>query len=135
MVFKQPLTFPATGDLATLPEGPAALPELAGVRQVLVEKSSVDPFRNRNLRRLLELLQITDCVVYGLVTEVAVRHACVGLLQLGYRVHLVTDAIREISEPIARRARNELVRDGARLLESTALLESSWEPWHGTTVR
>ena len=119
----------------TLPENTAMLPGLDGVKQVLVEKSTVDCFRNRNLTRLLAAVAPADCVVYGVATEVAVRHAAMGLLRLGYRVRMVTDAIQGICEPIARRARNEFVRDGGELVESTAWQTDRLGPRYGTTVR
>jgi nicotinamidase/pyrazinamidase len=111
----------------TLPEGTVFLPRLDAVKQVLVEKSSVDCFRNRNLARLLTTLGVTDCVVYGVAAEVAVRHAAMGLLQLGVRVQLVTDALGQVNDSIARRARHEFVRDGGQLIESTVLVAD-----HGT---
>jgi nicotinamidase/pyrazinamidase len=120
---------------ATLPEGTAVLPGLDGVKQVLVEKSSVDCFRNRNLTRLLTTLGVTNCAVYGVAAEVAVRHAAMGLLQLGVRVQLVTDAVGQVNESIARRARNEFVRDGGLLIESTALVSAPPDVPYGTTVR
>jgi len=120
---------------ATLPEGTDFLPRLDGVKQVLVEKSSVDYFRNRNLTRLLTTLGVTNCAVYGVAAEEAVRHAAMGLLQLGVRVHLVTDAVGQVNESIARRARNEFVRDGGLLIESTALVSARPDVHYGTTVR
>ena len=113
---------------ATLPENTAMLPALTGIKQVLVEKSTVDCFRNRNLARLLAHLGVTDCAVYGVATEVAVRHAAMGLVRLGYRVQLVTDAIQDLSEPIARRTRAELARDGGILTDSTALVSRTLAP-------
>ena len=121
--------------VATLPEGPAMPPGLGGVQQVLVEKSSVDCFTNRNLTRLLASLGVSHCVVYGVATEVAVRHAALGLLWLGYRVTLVADAIQGISQPIVRRTLADFLNQGGALLESTALMLSDQPPMYGTTVR
>lgn len=118
----------------TMPETAAALPGLDGARQVLVEKSSVDCFQSRQLERLLAALGETECVVYGLATEVAVRHAVMGLLQRGYRVHLLTDAILGLSEPMARRALAEFARGGCILSKSTDWLGAETPASSGTTV-
>jgi nicotinamidase/pyrazinamidase len=119
---------------ATLLEGRAVLAEgagaaftaLAGAQQVLVEKSTVDCFRNRNLGPYLAALGATGFVLYGVATEVAVRHAALGLLRLGHDVQLVSDAIQGIDEPMARRTFAEFARGGGRLVESTGLVPSAW---------
>ncbi len=105
----------------TLPEGAAVIPSLDRISQVLLEKTAVDCFRNRNLLRLLTGLGAPRCFVYGVAAEVAVHHAAKGLLRFGCEVHLVTDAIQEINAPIARHAQADFVRDGGHLVESTAL--------------
>ena len=105
----------------TLPEGSAIIPNLDRIGQVLIEKTAVDCFRNRNLMRLLTGVGAQRCFVYGVAAEVAVHHAAKGLLRFGCEVHLVTDAIQEINASIARRAQTDFVRDGGHLVESTAL--------------
>lgn len=113
----------------TLPEGPAIIPSLDRISQLLIEKTAVDCFRNRNLIRLLTGFGGPPrCVVYGVAAEVAVHHAAMGLLRFGCEVHLVTDAIQEINVAIARRAQADFVRDGGHLVESTALRLRLSEP-------
>ncbi len=112
----------------TLPENTSIIPCLDGIGQVLIEQTSVDCFRNRNLVRLLTGLGVTRCVVYGVAAEIAVHHAAMGLLRFGCEVHLVTDAIAEINGTIARRARADFVRDGGHLLGSTAVATRLTEP-------
>ncbi len=97
----------------------------SGVQQVLVAKSTVDCFTNRNLTRWLASLSVSHWLVYGVATEVAVRHAALGLLRLGYRVTLVADAIQGISQPIVRRTLADIQSRGGALLESTALMSSA----------
>jgi nicotinamidase/pyrazinamidase len=65
--------------------------------QIIVEKQNVDCFTNPNLTPLLEILKADRVVVYGVVAEVCVQYAAVGLLQTGAQVELVTDAIKSLS--------------------------------------
>jgi nicotinamidase/pyrazinamidase len=81
----------------TVPVGPlAALPD-DGV-QVLLEKHTFDCFTNPALGMLLGGFKVDSCVVYGVVTEVCVADAVMGLLDTGRPVRLVTDAIQHLSE-------------------------------------
>jgi nicotinamidase/pyrazinamidase len=67
--------------------------------ELVIEKQRFDVFTgNRNAEELLRRLlpAYRDVVVYGVYTEVCVRDAVNGLLRLGARVHVVTDAIADI---------------------------------------
>lgn len=65
--------------------------------QIIVEKQKLDAFTNPNLAPLIELLRADRYVLYGVVTELCVQCAAFGLLQLGQRVELVTDAIKSVN--------------------------------------
>jgi nicotinamidase/pyrazinamidase len=73
-------------------------PSISGAQQILLEKQHVDCFTNPNLTRVLQLLGADRYVVYGVVTEVCVKFAAMGLLQTGKRVELVDDAIRSLCD-------------------------------------
>jgi len=80
---------------------PAVLSSQAGATvepgpQIIVEKQHTDCFTNPNLSALLASLQVDRYLVYGVVSEICVRFAALGLLKTGARVELVTDAIRHI---------------------------------------
>src|SRR5512132_2651911 len=77
---------PASTLLASRTGVPCATPvdTFARARQYILEKTHVDAFTNRNLLRLLEALGAERYVVYGVVTEICVRHAAMGLLRLGH---------------------------------------------------
>lgn len=66
--------------------------------QIIVEKQKLDVFTNPNLRPLLEALNPSRYVLYGVVTELCVRCAALGLLETGAQVQLVTDAIKSLTE-------------------------------------
>jgi nicotinamidase/pyrazinamidase len=72
--------------------------DVQGARQILLEKQSVDCFTNPNLPELLDVLVAERCVVYGVVTEICVKNAAMGLLKSGRRVELVTDAVRSLDD-------------------------------------
>jgi nicotinamidase/pyrazinamidase len=69
-----------------------------GARQILLEKQSVDCFTNANLPALLQILGAERCIVYGVVTEICVKNAAMGLLKSGRKVTLVTDAVRSLDD-------------------------------------
>jgi len=72
--------------------------DVADARQILLEKQSVDCFTNPNLPALLDQLGVESCVVYGVVAEICVKNAALGLLRSGRRVTLVTDAVRGLDD-------------------------------------
>lgn len=74
--------------------------------QIQLEKQHTDCFTNPNLDPLLRLLNAERYVVYGVVAEICVQQAVLGLLQRGSRVELVTDAVRSLDQAKG----NELLR-------------------------
>ncbi len=72
-------------------------------QQIVIEKQKLDCFSNPKLRLLLKELAAERYVVYGLVSELCVKCAALGLLETGARVELVTDAIVCL-DPAAERA-------------------------------
>jgi nicotinamidase/pyrazinamidase len=111
----------------TVPNKPG-LPALEGIEQILLEKQALDCFTNVNLNELLEQLSAHSvrrgterppesltprraglrcalsqwragrCVVYGVVTEICVARAAMGLLKTGRRVELAMDAVCSLSD-------------------------------------
>jgi nicotinamidase/pyrazinamidase len=89
--------------------------DLAGARQIIVEKQTVDVFQARNLSRVIEKLGGDACVVYGVVTEICVLYAVRGLLRMGRRVTVVTDAVETLRKEDSERALAEFRSGGAAL--------------------
>lgn len=81
----------------TIPNTPG-LPEFDAAQQFLLEKQSLDCFTSVNLAALLKRLAGERYVVYGVVTEICVKFAAMGLLKTGARVELVTDAVRSLND-------------------------------------
>jgi nicotinamidase/pyrazinamidase len=101
--------------------------DLKNARQILLEKQSVDCFSNPNLPALLERLGAEHCVVYGVVTEICVKNAALGLLKSGRSVEVVTDAVRSMDETKSARFFQEFLAAGGELTE---VLRVSGSPRH-----
>ena len=81
---------------------------LNGAQQIILEKQTIDAFATRSLRHVLEALDAGTFVVYGVVTEICVRHMARGLLAAGKSVVVVADAVRALSEEKASLALEEI---------------------------
>ena len=79
--------------------------------QIIFEKVTTDAFLNPKLAPLLAELAAERYVVYGVVTEVCVRFAALGLLKTGARVELVQDAVKELTSA----ARDQFLQEFAAL--------------------
>ncbi|MCS7043782.1 MAG: cysteine hydrolase [Bryobacteraceae bacterium] len=71
-------------------------PDCTLTGQIVLNKQSVDCFTIPGLPDLLAQLRVEHAVVYGVVTEICVKHAVFGLLDRGIRVTLVEDAVRAL---------------------------------------
>jgi nicotinamidase/pyrazinamidase len=91
------------------------LPDTAGAQQILLEKQALNCFTNVNLKGLLERLGAERYVIYGVVTEVCVRFAALGLLETGRSVELVTDAVKELEAAASTRFFDEFTAKGGVL--------------------
>jgi nicotinamidase/pyrazinamidase len=96
--------------------------DLKDARQILLEKQSVDCFTNPNLPALLDQLNVKSCVVYGVVTEICVKNAALGLLKAGLNVKLVTDAVRSLDDAKCAQFYQELVAAGGTLITAKQLV-------------
>ena len=83
---------------AVVPNAPCDLAAVDGAQQVILEKQTLDCFDNVNLQALLARLNADRYVVYGVVTEICVKLAAMGLLRTGRRVELATDAVRSLND-------------------------------------
>jgi nicotinamidase/pyrazinamidase len=95
---------------------PAAL--LVGAGQTILEKSQLNLFTNPQTDALLKALAPQECIVYGVVTEYCVKECVLGLLERGYKVTLVEDAIQSLNPAEAGRV---LCNPGISLCHSSTL--------------
>jgi nicotinamidase/pyrazinamidase len=71
-------------------------PESTLAGQMIIEKQVLDCFTVPRLREILAELGAQRYVVYGVVTEICVRYAAMGLLETGAQVFWVTDASQHL---------------------------------------
>lgn len=81
--------------------------------QIIVEKSSLDIFDNTNIDKVIIQLGASDYVVFGVATDYCVKLAVLGLLRRGYKVTLVTDAIKATTQEGETIALKEMKDAGA----------------------
>lgn len=108
-----------------IPNRKVALPaDLLAYQQIMLEKQTLDVFDNPNTEDVLRLLgPEREVVLYGVVTECCVHLAAKGLLERGYRVAVITDAIRQWDEARGK-ATLEMVRGlGGRLVTTDEILK------------
>ena len=92
---------------------------------VVVEKQQFPIFTNPVAEKLFAKTGAGTVVVFGVVTEVCVRFAVLGLLERGYAVRLVTDAIWPITEAYGDAAIREMSAAGATLTTTAEVLALS----------
>lgn len=85
--------------LALLPFPPGLIPGLiGGRREILLLKKNFNVFTNPNTDPLLDALDPSEIVVFGVATDVCDDAAIRGFLQRGRRVRFVEDAARGLDE-------------------------------------
>lgn len=101
-----------------VPNRAVELPDkLSSFQQIIIEKQATDVFTNPNIEELLpRVVSGKEVVLYGVVTEICVDKAARGLINRGYRVHIVGDAIQCLDEEAAKATIEEIVRAGGRVL-------------------
>ncbi len=86
--------------------------------QIIVEKQSFDIFDNINVDEIVINLDVSDYVVFGVATDYCIKAAVLGLIRRGYKVSLVTDAVRAVTGEGEKEALSEM-RDAGVVFVST----------------
>lgn len=110
------------------PDGKVAPPPLRAGLQVILEKCHLDAFTHPRARELVLRSGIEHWVVFGVLTDYAVRPAVLGLLKLGRRVTVVSDAIVGKAEESSRQAVIEMQAAGADFRTTAAALRGLAPP-------
>jgi nicotinamidase/pyrazinamidase len=96
--------------------------DLESYPEIILEKQTVDVFRNPNTDSLLKLLGNREIILYGVVTEICVDRTARGLILRDYHVHLVEDAVRHVDSDRGRVTMHHVQRHGGRLLTTSEVL-------------
>ena len=83
--------------------------------QIVLEKQTLNCFDVPALSALLDELHPSKAIVYGVVTEICVRHAALGLLARGIPTAIVTDAVKELDPKNAEAFLGEFTKAGGTL--------------------
>lgn len=99
------------------------IPDPTKVHAVL-EKQQFSLFTHQKAEQVLAATTAREMVVFGVVTEVCVRFAVLGLLERGYAVQVVEDAIWPIDRKNGDAALAEFKKKGATLTTTEAVLRA-----------
>jgi len=91
-------------------------------QQVILESATISVSTNPNVVPVLRASGCTRFVVFGVATDYCVRAAALGLLENGFRVDLVTDAVKGITPAGADAALAEMRQAGARLRTTSQIV-------------
>jgi nicotinamidase/pyrazinamidase len=92
-----------------------------GRSEILLLKKSFDVFTNPNAEAVLDALDPSEVIVFGVATDVCDHAAIVGLLSRGRRVAFVEDAARGLDEERTRACLEEWRAAGVRFTTSAAV--------------
>jgi ADP-ribose pyrophosphatase len=111
-----------TGAEVFVPSAPSeSLPDPKSTHVVL-EKQQFSVFSNPVAEQIFAATEAKTFVVFGVVTEVCVRFAVLGLLERGYTVRVVEDAIWPIDAANGETALQEMQGKGAVLVKTADVL-------------
>jgi nicotinamidase/pyrazinamidase len=102
----------------------AEVPDPGQFQQIVIEKQKFDVFSNPNTEGLLAAVGKPEIVIYGVVTEICVSAAARGLLDRGYRLMIVEDAIRALDEEKGRALLEEVRQRGGEIKSAGDVLTS-----------
>jgi nicotinamidase/pyrazinamidase len=106
-------------DATVVPSRPGAfLPPACWSGQTIIEKPTYNASANPNFDAILKSLGRRRCVMFGVATEYCVRATALALRERGWPVDLVTDAIKPITEEGGRKALEEMLEAGVRLVQT-----------------
>ena len=103
----------------------AELPDVERYQQVVIEKQKFDVFSNPNSEAFLARLAKPEIVLYGVVTEICVAAAGRGLLDRGFRLTVVEDAIQHVDEKQGKAFLDEVRARGGQVLHAGHLLRAA----------
>ncbi|MCL5035397.1 MAG: isochorismatase family protein [Bacteroidetes bacterium] len=88
--------------------------------EIILRKQKFDVFSNPNITEVLDFIQPTDIIIYGVALDVCDAHAIEGFLRLGkYNLYLVTDAAKAIYEDTGRKLIDDWLSRGVKMVSTS----------------
>jgi nicotinamidase/pyrazinamidase len=107
------ITIPANKQTLSLPEK---------VNSVVLEKTIFSVFGNENAEDVFRTLDAEKYFVFGVATDYCVKAAVLGLLERGFSVTVVEDAISGVTPEGSLAALNEMKTAGATFLRTADIV-------------
>lgn len=98
-------------------------PRVEAGRGPTFTKSAPDAFSNSKLDAHLRQREVNHVVIVGVFATGCVKHTARGALNRGYQVTVVRDGVADRSAADVNQALATLSEDGARVLDSSAILQ------------
>lgn len=92
-------------------------------KKILFEKQSIDVFTNPHVEYVLEKLDVTEVVVYGVATDYCVKEAVMGLLKRGFDTTLVLKTIMGVDTETSEKAIIDMKDEGAKFLPMNEVMQ------------
>jgi nicotinamidase/pyrazinamidase len=91
--------------------------------EIFFRHRSLDVFSNPNVDRVLNVLKPAEIVLYGVALDYCDAYAIDGLLDRGYRVYLVTDAVKPIRKERSVDLMARWIERGVQIVTTTGVVE------------
>ena len=103
--------------------------------EIIFRKQKFDVFSNPNVTAVLDILQPTDIVVYGVALDVCDAHAIEGFLRIGKcNIYLVTDAAKAIYEDKGQELVEDWAKRGVKMIRTADVEKGAFLKETGTTA-
>ena len=97
-----------------------SLPEK--INSIVLEKTIFSIFGNENAEEVFRALDAENYFVFGVATDYCVKAAVLGLLERGYRVTVVEDAISGVTPETSLAALDEMKLAGAKFARTSEII-------------
>ncbi|MBI4851668.1 MAG: cysteine hydrolase [Acidobacteria bacterium] len=90
----------------------------------ILEKTIFSIFGNENAENIFKVLDAKNYYVFGVATDYCVKAAVLGLLERGYKVTVVEDAISGVTPETSLAALDEMKLAGAKFARTSEIIAS-----------
>lgn len=91
--------------------------------EIYFRKQKFDVFSNPNADKVLETIKPTHIILYGVTLDICDAYAVEGLLERGYPIHLVSDAVKPIRKEKGEELVKRWVKKGLKLVKTGDIVE------------